>query len=119
MADYVGLLKFNDGPRTGEEQLAVDAMVKEIVRTGDVELEGSKVGVAGLGGGTLIGVFWTEGEADMMFILHARDEARAVATYNKLAEKTNSTVRVFPVYTEAQKERAVAGDGQGMLDEVA
>ena len=109
MPDYVGLLKFNDAPRTGEEQLAVDAVAKEIVRTSDVESKGSSVSVAGLGGGTFVGVFWTEGEADMMFVLHPREEAHAAAIYEKLAKETNSTVRVFPVLTEAQKERAVAG----------
>ena len=109
MSDYVGFLKFNDGGRTGDEQLAVEATAKEIVRTSDVDSEGSRVSVAGLGGGTFIGTFWTQGEADMVFILHPREDAQAAEVYKKLGELTNSTIRVVPVLTEAQKEREVAG----------
>ena len=108
MPDYVGLLKFS-GPKLGEQQLAADDIARELARAGDIEARGEAVADPGLGGGTFIGVLWTKGDFDMVFIFHGREDSNPEKLYQRLAEKTGSTVTVVPVVTEAQKQRVVAG----------
>ena len=108
MPDYLGLLKFS-GPRFGEQQLAADDIARELARAGDVEARGEAVADPGLGGGTFIGVFWTKGDADMVFIFHGGEDSNPEKLYERLAEKTGATVTVVPVITESQKERVLAG----------
>ena len=108
MPDYVALLKFSS-PRLGEQQLAADDIARELARAGDIEARGEAVADPGLGGGTFIGVFWTKGDTDMVFIFHGREDSDPKKLYERLAEKTGSTVTVVPVVTEPQKERVVAG----------
>ena len=108
MPDYVGLLKFS-GSRFGEQQLAADDIARELARAGDVEARGEAVADPGLGGGTFIGVLWTKGDVDMVFIFHGSEDSNPEKLYERLAEKTGSTVTVVPVVTEAQKQRVVAG----------
>ena len=108
MPDYLGLLKFS-GPRLGEQQLVADDIARELARAGDVEAKGETAADPGLGGGTFIGVLWTKGDFDMVFIFHGSENSDVEKLYERLAEKTGSTVTVVPVITESQKERVVAG----------
>ena len=102
MPVYVALVKLN-GERTGEEELAAGKAALDLSQeeSGGISAITTSSGYYGL--------YWTQGEADMVLTYSKRDEEEARAFAKRLERRQNSSITVMKALTEGEKERAVQG----------
>tara|TARA_B100001013_G_C24526562_1_gene409106 strand:- start:161 stop:478 length:318 start_codon:yes stop_codon:yes gene_type:complete len=102
MPVYVALVKFNES-KTSEEQLNAGQAAYDLA----LEESGGTAAITTSSG--YIGLFWTEGELDMVLTYSKRDEDEARAFANRLEKRQDSTIQVLKSLTEGEKERELKG----------
>jgi uncharacterized protein with GYD domain len=96
MTAWVGLLKFNEPGRSGEEELAVGRAARGIA-----DVHGK--------GGRFLSVLWGQRDYDMVLTLEAKDEAIATKVFKTLEEQENVTVQMSHALVMWEKELLVQG----------